>query len=70
MYPLGALIHLLPDGFQFPPIISVGLASIWIMGMPQHMINTFSIFQDGRYLYNYPRGVNKYNKMKNILKLV
>ena len=43
---------------------------IWILNAPHQMIITFSMFQDGRELENFPTEKNKYNKMEDIIKLM
>ena len=64
------MIRLFPKGWQFLPIYFLVLIHIWLVVVTKHMVSTFSMFWDGRFLKHFPRGGKKYNDMKNIMKLI
>ena len=67
---MGNLNALVSKVYKFPPVTFPGLMHVWLISVTQKTIPHFSMFHDGRELWNFPRGKKKYNDMENIAKLV
>ena len=56
MYVWGSGVYLFTESCNLMPVNFYWLIHMWLVGSPQPMIPSFSIFHDGRELEYSPRG--------------
>ena len=68
MFEWFSVMHLLTEGWNFPPMNLHGLMHMWILGVPQHMLPTSSMHEYGMELDNFTMVKRKYNYTERIMK--